>query len=76
MKTAIIAFGGNAFPLRGEAGTITQQFAKTRESLSQIMHFVEHGYKLCITHGKKDVITSIPNIKNVIDGKSGTIIRK
>ncbi len=47
----MIAFGGNALSPRGEAGTITQQFAKTRESLSQIMHFVEQGYKLCITHG-------------------------
>ncbi len=51
MKTAMIAFGGNALSPRGEAGTITQQFAKTRESLAQIMHFVDHGYKLCITHG-------------------------
>lgn len=47
----MIAFGGNALSPRGEAGTITQQFAKTRESLATIMHFVEHGYKLCITHG-------------------------
>ncbi len=47
----MIAFGGNALSPRGEAGTITQQFAKTRESLAPIMHFVEHGYKLCITHG-------------------------
>ena len=51
MKTAMIAFGGNALSPHGEAGTITQQFAKTRESLSQIMHFVEHDYKLCVTHG-------------------------
>ncbi len=47
----MIAFGGNALSPRGEAGTITQQFAKTRESLSQIMHFVDHDYKLFITHG-------------------------
>jgi carbamate kinase len=51
MKTAMIAFGGNAISPRGEAGTITQQFSKTRESLAPIMHFIEHGYKLCITHG-------------------------
>jgi len=51
MKTAMIAFGGNALSPQGEAGTITQQFAKTRESLSQIIHFVENDYKLCITHG-------------------------
>jgi len=47
----MIAFGGNALSPRGEAGTITQQFAKTRESLAPIMHFVENEYKLCITHG-------------------------
>ena len=51
MKTAMIAFGGNAISPRGEAGTITQQFEKTRESLAPIMHFIENGYKLCITHG-------------------------
>jgi len=51
MKTAMIAFGGNALSPRGEAGTITQQFAKTRESLAPIMHFIENKYKLCITHG-------------------------
>jgi len=51
MKTAMIAFGGNALSPRGEAGTIAQQFAKTRESLSQIMHYIEQDYKLCITHG-------------------------
>ena len=47
----MIAFGGNALSPRGEAGTITQQFAKTRESLASMMHFVENNYKLCITHG-------------------------
>jgi len=51
MKTAMIAFGGNALSPRGEAGTITQQFAKTRESLEGILHFVDVDYQICITHG-------------------------
>ena len=51
MKTAMIALGGNALSPRGEAGTITQQFAKTRESMEGILSFVECGYQICITHG-------------------------
>lgn len=51
MKTAVIALGGNALSPRGEAGTIYQQFAKTRESLEGILHFIKHDYKICITHG-------------------------
>ena len=47
----MIAFGGNAISPRGEAGTITQQFAKTRESLEGILHFIELDYQICITHG-------------------------
>jgi carbamate kinase len=51
MKTAVIALGGNAISPRGEVGTIYQQFAKTRESLEGILHFVKHDYKICLTHG-------------------------
>jgi len=51
MKTAMIALGGNALSPRGEAGTITQQFAKTRESLEGVLHFVKHDYQICLTHG-------------------------
>jgi len=51
MKTAMIALGGNALSPRGEAGTIPQQFAKTRESLEGILHFVKLGYQVCMTHG-------------------------
>ncbi|MFH1852744.1 MAG: carbamate kinase [Candidatus Neomarinimicrobiota bacterium] len=50
-RTAIIAFGGNALSPKGESGTIYQQFAHTRESLSAVMHFVELDYNLCLTHG-------------------------
>jgi len=50
-KTAVIALGGNAISPSGEAGTISEQFAHTRESLAAIMNFVHEGYNLCITHG-------------------------
>ena len=49
--TIMVALGGNALSPKGEAGTITQQFARTRESLDGIMHFVNLDYNICITHG-------------------------
>jgi len=50
-RTLMVALGGNALAPKDEAGTITQQFARTRESLDGIMHFVNLGYNICITHG-------------------------
>ena len=42
-KTAVIALGGNAISPSGKAGTISAQFAHTRESLASIMNFVHEG---------------------------------
>ena len=50
-RTLMVALGGNALAPKDEAGTITQQFARTRESLDGIMHFVNLDYNICITHG-------------------------
>jgi carbamate kinase len=50
-RTAMIAMGGNSLSPKGEAGTITQQFAHTRETLDGIGNFIELGYNLCINHG-------------------------
>jgi len=50
-KTAIIALGGNALSRKGQTGSIYEQFANTRESLTEIMEFVRQGYNLCLTHG-------------------------
>jgi len=47
----MIALGGNALSPRDEIGTINQQFSHTRESLNAIMHFVDLGYNICLTHG-------------------------
>ena len=50
-RTVMIALGGNALSNKSEAGTITQQFTHTRQSLKSVMHFVRSGYNICITHG-------------------------
>lgn len=50
-KTAVLALGGNAIIKAGEQGTISQQFANTRESLSGIVELIRQGYHLAITHG-------------------------
>ena len=50
-RTAMIAMGGNSLSPMGEAGTISQQFAHTRETLDGIGHFIDRGYNLCINHG-------------------------
>ena len=47
----MIALGGNVLSPRDEIGTIYQQFSHTRESLNAIMHFVDLGYNICLTHG-------------------------
>ena len=47
----MIAMGGNSLSPKGETGTITQQFAHTRETLDGIGNFIELGYNLCINHG-------------------------
>ena len=51
MITAIIAIGGNALMKAGEQGTITQQFANSRETCDKLIQLVELGYKIIITHG-------------------------
>ena len=50
-KTVMIALGGNALSPKSEAGTINQQFKHTKNSLKGVMHFVQAGYNICITHG-------------------------
>ena len=50
-SSAIIALGGNALSPKGDAGTVQDQFKHTRNTTSQIMHFINAGYNMCITHG-------------------------
>jgi len=51
MKKAVVALGGNAIIKPGEDGTISQQFANTRDNLEGIINLVKEGYGLAITHG-------------------------
>lgn len=50
-KKAVLALGGNAIIQANQKGTITEQFANTRESLSGIVELIKRGYLLAITHG-------------------------
>ena len=49
--TVIISLGGNAISPKNESGTIDEQFAHTRESLTAVMGFVKRRYNICIAHG-------------------------
>ena len=50
-KTAVVALGGNAISPQGEVDTIPNQFRHTRQSLVAILHLINHGYELVISHG-------------------------
>lgn len=50
-KIAVVALGGHAVSPRGEVDTIPNQFRHTRESLIAVLHLINHGYELVITHG-------------------------
>lgn len=50
-KIAVIALGGNAILPKGSKGSIYEQFARTRESLSSVLHLLKRGYEIAITHG-------------------------
>ena len=49
--TVMISLGGNAISPKNESGTIDEQFAHTRESLTAVMGFVKRRYNICISHG-------------------------
>jgi len=50
-KKAVLALGGNAIIKAGQKGTISEQFANTRDSLGGVVELIRRGYKLAITHG-------------------------
>jgi len=51
MHTIVIALGGNALAPEGQEGTITEQFAHTRESLGAIVELAANGWQIAIVHG-------------------------
>ncbi len=50
-KKIVLALGGNAIIQAGQKGTITEQFANTRESLNGIAQLIKDGYQIAISHG-------------------------
>lgn len=51
MKTALIAFGGNAIRKAGESGKFDVQLANTRIASSVIADLVQKDYHIVVTHG-------------------------
>ena len=49
--TAMIAIGGNSISPKNKNGTIHQQFANTKETITGISHFLNLNYNICINHG-------------------------
>ena len=49
--TVMIAIGGNSISPKNESGTIHQQFANTKETITGISHFLNLNYNICINHG-------------------------
>ncbi len=51
MQTIVIALGGNALSPEGQAGTISEQFGYTRQSLSPIVDLARDGWNIAVVHG-------------------------
>jgi len=50
-KVIVVALGGNALVQEGEKGTIQEQFANTRKSITGIVQCIKKGFDVVITHG-------------------------
>ncbi len=51
MKTAVLAFGGNALSRAGEPATIANQFRRARESMASVVLLASEGWRIVIVHG-------------------------
>ncbi len=58
-ETIVIALGGNAITRPGEAGTIPQQFAHTRETLELLRPIFRSDRRIALTHGNGPQIGNI-----------------
>jgi carbamate kinase len=50
-RTIVIAVGGNALQPEGESGTIHEQFAHTRASLTPVVDLAAKGWRIAMVHG-------------------------
>lgn len=58
-KIAVVAFGGNAILRENEEGTIEQQEKNATETLENLVHLINDGYELVITHGNGPQVGNI-----------------
>lgn len=58
-KLAVVALGGNALLRDNEAGTIEEQERNTSETLENLIHLINDGYELVITHGNGPQVGNI-----------------
>jgi len=55
----VIALGGNAILPVGSGGTISEQFAVTRQTMEQIADLIEKGRNVVLTHGNGPIVGNI-----------------
>lgn len=58
-KLAVVALGGNALLRGDEQGTIEQQEQNTTNTLENLVHLIDNGYNLVITHGNGPQVGNI-----------------
>lgn len=51
MKTAVLAFGGNALSRADEPATVANQFRRARESMASVVMLAREGWRIVIVHG-------------------------
>lgn len=58
-KIAVIALGGNALLRGDQAGTIEEQEQNTTDTLENLVHLLNDGYELVLTHGNGPQVGNI-----------------
>jgi carbamate kinase len=51
VRTAVLAFGGNALSRADEAATVANQFRRARESMASVVMLAREGWRIVIVHG-------------------------
>lgn len=59
MKTVVVALGGNALLQQNQRGTIVEQRAAVQNSVKQIVHLIQAGYRVVLTHGNGPQVGNI-----------------
>jgi carbamate kinase len=69
--TAVIALGGNALARADEPPTITNQFRRARESLTQVVELARDGWRIVLVHGNGpqvgDEVTRNEGARRLVD---------